>query len=98
MPEQKEITQPPAGGRGVIAPGYTFGTVTDQIASVVLSGKTPLFWMACLGVGFALVLLLLFAAAVSQPAHLGRLRGVDLRDGQLPVLVRRAAAGPGESA
>jgi molybdopterin-containing oxidoreductase family membrane subunit len=64
MPEQSEITQPPAGGRGVIAPGYTFGTVTDQIASVVLSGKTPLFWMACFGVGFALVLLLLWAIAV----------------------------------
>ena len=62
MPEQ--ITQPPAGGRAEIAPGYTFGTVTDQIASVVLSGKTPLFWMACFGVGFALVLLLLFAIAV----------------------------------
>ena len=32
--------------RPVIAPGYTFGTVTDQIASVVLTRKTPLFWFA----------------------------------------------------
>ena len=30
-PEEKQI----------IAPGYTFGTVTDQIASVVLTKKTP---------------------------------------------------------
>ena len=25
-------------------PGYTFGTVTDQIATVVLTKRTPLFW------------------------------------------------------
>jgi molybdopterin-containing oxidoreductase family membrane subunit len=48
----------------IIAPGYTFGTVTDQIATVVLTKKTPLFWMAGFGVGFALLLLLLWSVAV----------------------------------
>ncbi len=48
----------------IISPGYTFGTVTDQIASVVLTKKTPpLFWMACFAVGFGLVLILLWSLA-----------------------------------
>jgi molybdopterin-containing oxidoreductase family membrane subunit len=28
----------------IIAPGYTFGSVTDKIASIVLSRRTPLWW------------------------------------------------------
>src|SRR5579885_3702399 len=48
----------------IIAPGYTFGTVTDQIATVVLTKKTPMFWFAGFGVGFALLLVFLWAVAV----------------------------------
>ena len=48
----------------IIAPGYTFGTVTDQIATVVLSAKTPIFWMANFAVGFGLLLLFLWAVAL----------------------------------
>jgi len=48
----------------VIAPGYTFGTVTDQIASVVLTRRTPVFWMACFAAGFALLLLFLWSVAL----------------------------------
>ena len=33
-----------AGTPSVIAPGHTFGTVTDKISSIVLSRKTPLGW------------------------------------------------------
>jgi Ni/Fe-hydrogenase subunit HybB-like protein len=43
----------------IIAPGYTFGSVTDQIATVVLTKKTPLFWFAGFSVGLTLLLLLL---------------------------------------
>src|SRR5690242_1096228 len=50
--------------REIIAPGYTFGTVTDQIATVVLTGKTPLFWYACFTVGFALLMLFMLAVVV----------------------------------
>ena len=37
-------------------------------------------------------------AAVPQPAHLGRVRGLDLRDGLGRVLVRRPRARPGDDA
>jgi Ni/Fe-hydrogenase subunit HybB-like protein len=50
--------------RKIIATGYTFGRVTDQIASVVLTKKTPFFWMASFTVGFGLLLLFLLAVAV----------------------------------
>src|SRR5947199_8450521 len=65
MPDDREILETqPASGRPVIAPGYTFGTVTDQISAVVLTKKTPLFWFACFGFGFALLLVFLWASAV----------------------------------
>jgi molybdopterin-containing oxidoreductase family membrane subunit len=64
MPEQRELLNVPPGGRPVIAPGYTFGTVTDQISSVVLTRKTPLFWFACFTFGFALLLVFLWAVTV----------------------------------
>ena len=50
--------------REIIAPGYTFGTVTDQIATVVLTKKTPLFWFAGFTVGISLLLLFLLAVAL----------------------------------
>ena len=37
-------------------------------------------------------------AAVPQPADLGRVRGLHLRDGLAAVLVRRADPGPGDAA
>ena len=37
----------------VIAPGHTFGTVTDKISSIVLTRKTPIGWY--LGFGTALM-------------------------------------------
>src|SRR6266404_281575 len=48
----------------IIAPGYTFASVTDQIATVVLTKHTPLFWFATFSV--AMGLLLLFMLAVGQ--------------------------------
>ena len=47
-----------------IAPGYTFGTVTDQIASVVLTKRTPIFWFISFGAGLVLLLLFLLAVGV----------------------------------
>jgi Ni/Fe-hydrogenase subunit HybB-like protein len=64
----------------VIAPGYTFGTVTDQIASVVLTGRTPLFWLACFTVGFALLLIFLWAVALLL------FKGVGIWGIQKPVM------------
>jgi molybdopterin-containing oxidoreductase family membrane subunit len=48
----------------IIAPGYTFATVTDQIAAVVLRKHTPLFWFAGITVGLALLFLFLLSTAV----------------------------------
>lgn len=64
MADQRELLEVRPGGKPIIAPGYTFGTVTDQISSVVLTKKTPLFWYACFGVGFGLLLIFLWAVTV----------------------------------
>src|SRR3954464_2991094 len=48
----------------IIALGNTFATVTDQIAAVVLTGKTPLFWFAGMAVGLGLLFMFLLAVAV----------------------------------
>jgi Ni/Fe-hydrogenase subunit HybB-like protein len=43
----------------VIAPGYTFSSVTDKISSIVLARRTPMGWYAGFGVAFLFVMLLL---------------------------------------
>ncbi len=63
MAEEQDVLERPERPE-IIAPGYTFGTVTDQISAVVLTKKTPVFWTACFGVGFALLLLFLYAVAL----------------------------------
>ena len=63
MADDQQLVERPAANE-IIAPGYTFGTVTDQIATVVLTKRTPLFWMACFAVGFGLLLLFLLSVAV----------------------------------
>ena len=40
MADEPQVMEKPAP-KEIIAPGYTFGTVTDQIATVVLTKKTP---------------------------------------------------------
>ncbi|HTQ58506.1 MAG TPA: NrfD/PsrC family molybdoenzyme membrane anchor subunit [Bryobacteraceae bacterium] len=64
MPDEQQIADEELRPRPVIAPGYTFGTVTDQIASVVLTRRTPVFWVACFAAGFALLLLFLWSLAL----------------------------------
>jgi Ni/Fe-hydrogenase subunit HybB-like protein len=64
MADERQVADQEAPGSPVIAAGYTFGTVTDQIASVVLTRRTPLFWIACFGLGFALLLLFLWSLAM----------------------------------
>src|SRR5438128_4627424 len=45
----------------VIAPGHTFGTVTDKISSIVLTRKTPLGWWIGFLIAFAITNMLLVA-------------------------------------
>jgi len=51
--------QPPGPAQGILAPGYTFTTLTDKIASIALSRRTPFVWFIGAGVGFALTMVLL---------------------------------------
>lgn len=47
----------------VIEPGYTFGSITDKISSIVLTRRTPRFWYVGVALSFVLVLGLLFCIA-----------------------------------
>jgi Ni/Fe-hydrogenase subunit HybB-like protein len=62
MPEEQVVDRPET--REVIAPGYTFGTVTDQISAVVMTKRTPLFWFVSFAVGFMLLQGLLLSAVL----------------------------------
>jgi molybdopterin-containing oxidoreductase family membrane subunit len=45
----------------ILAPGYTFGSVTDKISSLVLSGRTRRGWLVGFTISFWLMMMLLFA-------------------------------------
>ncbi len=45
----------------VLQPGYTFGSITDKISSIVLTRRSPRGWMVGLAVTFAIVMVLLYA-------------------------------------
>ncbi|MDE3165222.1 MAG: polysulfide reductase NrfD, partial [Acidobacteriota bacterium] len=62
MAEQQAIERPTE--EPIIAPGYSFASVTDQIAAVVLTKHTPVFWFGAFSA--ALGLLFLFLLAVAQ--------------------------------
>jgi molybdopterin-containing oxidoreductase family membrane subunit len=62
MADERQDTQ--VAEKEIIAPGYTFGTVTDQIATVVLTKRTPMFWFMGFGVGIVLLLTLLLAVGL----------------------------------
>jgi len=56
-PTQENPTPAP----GILAPGYTFTTLTDKLASIALSRRTPLVWFIGIAVGFSLSMALLGA-------------------------------------
>ena len=51
--------RPPVPGHTIIAPGYTFASVTDKISAIVLTRRQPLFWVVGAFVSFLLVMGLL---------------------------------------
>src|SRR3954453_3651135 len=67
------------GRPAVIAPGHTFGTVTDKISSIVLTRKTPIGWDA----GFALSGLLALGLMVSLTYLV--IKGVGIWGVNIPV-------------
>src|SRR5437762_2519963 len=52
-----EERQPAAPGQ-ILAPGYTPGSVTDQISAIVLSRPTGRRWYIGFGIAFLLVMML----------------------------------------
>jgi Ni/Fe-hydrogenase subunit HybB-like protein len=62
MAEEQVIEKPES--HEVIAPGYTFATVTDQISAVVMTRHTPMFWVISFVVGFLLLQGLLASAVL----------------------------------
>src|SRR3954469_13537910 len=64
MADRPDVIEKTPPRRDIIAPGYSFGSVTDQIATVVLTKKTPLFWFAGVTVGLSLMFLLLLSVAL----------------------------------
>jgi molybdopterin-containing oxidoreductase family membrane subunit len=63
----------------VIAPGHTFGSVTDKISSIVLARRTPAWWYAGFGIAFLLSMVLL--AAVSYLL----VKGIGIWGNNVPV-------------
>ncbi len=57
------MTQIPRVPPPVIAPGHTFGSVTDKISAIVLTRKTSLGWWFGFGIAFALVNVLMISIA-----------------------------------
>jgi molybdopterin-containing oxidoreductase family membrane subunit len=60
MADEQQVIEKPE----VIAPGYTFGSVTDQISAVVLTTRQPLFWIGSFFAGFMLLMLFLLSATI----------------------------------
>jgi molybdopterin-containing oxidoreductase family membrane subunit len=45
----------------VLEPGHTYGSVTDKISSIVLSGRTPVAWIIGFAISFALLMVFMVA-------------------------------------
>jgi Ni/Fe-hydrogenase subunit HybB-like protein len=58
-PAPRPSPEKPATKAGILAPGYTFTTLTDKIASIALSRRTPAVWFVGAFVGFVLTMGLL---------------------------------------
>src|SRR5579884_2857100 len=63
MADEQQVIEK-AQDHEIIARGYTFGTVTDQISAVVLNKRTPLFWFISFAIGFLLLQGLLSSAVL----------------------------------
>jgi len=72
-------TQVETGRAPVIGPGYTFGTITDKISSIVLTRPTSTGWLIGFGISFLIVMVLLYAIGYLF------LRGVGIWGVNIPV-------------
>jgi Ni/Fe-hydrogenase subunit HybB-like protein len=61
LPPAGASAKPEPASRAILAPGYSFTTLTDKLASIALSRRTPKAWFFGAFVGFSLTMVLLFA-------------------------------------
>ena len=55
MPDRQSNPSP------VIQPGHTYGSISEKISSIVLTGRTPRGWYVGFGIAFLLMMLLLYS-------------------------------------
>src|SRR6202166_1314632 len=55
----------------ILGPGHDFASVTDKISSIVLSGRTPKWWIFGFLISFALVMLLMVSVTYLLVAGVG---------------------------
>ena len=60
-PESLQRAAGAGDGPPLIGPGYTVGSVTDKISSIVLSRRPPKWWILGFAGAFALVMMLMYA-------------------------------------
>jgi Ni/Fe-hydrogenase subunit HybB-like protein len=77
--EGSQNTVEPGAAQPILAPGYTFGSVTDKISAIVLSRGTTKGWF--FGFAIAFCLLMLFTVAVCYLL----LRGVGIWGINIPI-------------
>src|SRR5437868_6416056 len=70
---------PLSGTPPVIAPGHTFGSVTDKISAIVLTRKTPIGWYLGFGTAFLFTVLLLISLTYLS------VKGVGIWGNNIPV-------------
>jgi len=63
MNEPLEAVRPPRELPPIIGPGHTFGSVTDKISAVVLTGRTPRWWFIGFAISFSLLMLFLYSVS-----------------------------------
>jgi molybdopterin-containing oxidoreductase family membrane subunit len=60
-----------ADEQSIITPGYTYGSVTQKISSIVLARRTPWGWMIGFGISFVLLSVLMVAVTYLLVAGVG---------------------------
>src|SRR5262249_45664853 len=63
MADEPQVIEKPAP-KQIIAPRYTFGRATDQVAVVVPTKKPPILWFLSCGVGVVLLVVFLLRVCI----------------------------------
>src|SRR3954470_5174113 len=79
MADHATIQHVPATHRPLLDPAHTYGSVTDKISSIVLTRKTGRGWLIGFGIGFILVIVMLYSIGALL------IRGIGIWGVNVPV-------------